>query len=365
MFSIDSIRQAEACRFCWMCRHICPVAISTGNEGWTPRARGLMVSMIERGLPYNEEIAEVMYHCTLCDACANDCATGYKPSSFIREARTHAVVGGFAPKPILDAIDCICETGSIFGAEKADEEILDTIGALWAKAEVLLFAGQTAMHACSEVIVHFASLLKKAGIAFTLLSDEPESGSILTELMGSTGDVQVVATAAAAKIQSSGAKKLVVLSPADAVIFRDEYSGWGLLREVEIVTATAFLAELVAAGKLCPKSIPFTASLQEPVKLTRGLGEEAPLKALVAAAGINLKELFLHGKMSRCIGTVALDFYDPIVVKEMVRIRCEDALRLDSHVIVTASPDDFWLMSRYVLPGVEIRDLFAVLDEQC
>ena len=76
MFSIDSSRQADACRFCWMCRHICPVSNSTGNEGWTPRARGLMVSMIERGLPYDGEIAEAMYHCTLCDACANDCATG-------------------------------------------------------------------------------------------------------------------------------------------------------------------------------------------------------------------------------------------------------------------------------------------------
>ena len=61
MFSIDSSRQADACRFCWMCRHICPVSNSTGNEGWTPRARGLMVSMIERGLPYDGEIAEASF----------------------------------------------------------------------------------------------------------------------------------------------------------------------------------------------------------------------------------------------------------------------------------------------------------------
>ena len=62
MFSKESARQAEACRFCWMCRHICPVAGSTGNEGWTPRARGLLVSLIERGVKYDADIAEAMYH---------------------------------------------------------------------------------------------------------------------------------------------------------------------------------------------------------------------------------------------------------------------------------------------------------------
>ena len=59
MFSKDSARQADACRFCWMCRHICPVAGATGSEGWGPRARGLMVSMIERGsAELDAEIAE-------------------------------------------------------------------------------------------------------------------------------------------------------------------------------------------------------------------------------------------------------------------------------------------------------------------
>ena len=365
MFSIDSSRQADACRFCWMCRHICPVSNSTGNEGWTPRARGLMVSMIERGLPYDGEIAEAMYHCTLCDACANDCATGYKPSEFIREARTLAVVGGFAPKPVTEAIDRIFETGSIFGDKSAQAELCAAVGPLPEKAEVLLFAGQTACHVCPEPAVHAASLLKKAGVGFTMLKDEPGSGAILAELMGYTGDVQSVAAAAATRIRDSGAKTLVALSPADAVIFRDFYGKWGLLDGIEVVTATAFLAQLAAEGKLNIKPAPLAASLQEPVKLTRSLGEEEPFKALAAAAGIELKELFLHGKMSRCVGTVPLDFYDPVVVKEMVRVRCEDALRLDSHVLVTASPDDFWLMRRYALADVEIVDLFALLDGLC
>ena len=362
MFSVDQSKQADACRFCWMCRHICPVANSTGNEGWTPRARGLMISMIERGTPYDAEIADAMYHCTLCDACANDCATGYRPSDFIREARTLAVVGNIAPQEIMAAIDRIAEEGSIFGAENAAAELRSAIGELPDKAEVLLFAGQTATHVCPEVAVSAASLLKKAGVSFTMLADEPESGAMMIELMGCTGDVQAQAAAVAERIRASGTKTLVVLDPIDAVILRDEYGKWGLLEGVEIRTFTAFLAELIKEGRLCPRAEVLEASLQEPVKLTRGLDEEAPFKTLAESVGIELKELFLHGKMSRCIGTVVFDFFAPKVIKEMVRVRCEDAQRLGSNVIVTASPDDFWIMRRYAPDGMEILDIYALLD---
>lgn len=363
MFSKESARQADACRFCWMCRHICPVAGSTGNEGWTPRARGLMISMIERGTAYDAEIAEAMYHCTLCDACANDCATGYKPSEFIREARTIAVVENIAPKKVIDAIEAISEKGSIF-EENAAAAIAEAVGKLPEKAEVLLFAGQTAVSVYPKAAINAAELMKKAGVEFTMLEAEPESGAYMAELMGYTGDVQAMAAAAAEKIAASGAKKIVVLNPADAVIFRDEYSKWGLLNSVEVVTATAFFAELIEAGKLAPKAEAMVASLQEPVKLTRGLGEEEPLKAIAKSAGIELKELFLHGKLSRCIGTVPFDVYAPEVVKEMVAVRCDDALRLGSKAIVTASPDDYYLMSKYAV-GVKIFDIFEILNKLC
>lgn len=364
MFSKDSARQADACRFCWMCRHICPVAGSTGNEGWTPRARGLMISMIERGTEYDAEIAETMYHCTLCDACANDCATGYKPSEFIREARTLAVVENKAPEAVMKCIETIEECGNIFGYSAANK-MLDQIGSIPEKSEILLFVGQTSSAGKCSTAVSFAKLMKKAGVEFTVLRDEPSSGAYMGELMGITGDVQAIAEAAAERIIETGAKKLVVVNPADAAMFRDQYSNWGLLKDVEIVTATAFAAELFESGKLKPISCEMSGSLQEPVKLTRGLDEIEPAKKLIEAAGVDFNELFLHGKMSRCIGTVPFDMYAPDVVKLMVKTRCEDALRLGSKRIFTVSPDDNYIMSKYALEEVEIVDLFKVLADLC
>lgn len=317
------------------------------------------MSMIERGTEYDPDIAEAMYHCTLCDACANDCATGYKPSEFIREARTVAVAEDIAPKAIVKCIDTIAECGNIFGVKTAD-----VFGELPEKAEVLLYVGQTAA-VSPATAVSAAKLLKKANVDFTVLKDEPASGAYMSELMGFTGDVQAMATAAAGAIAATGAKKLVVLNPLDAAIFRDQYSTWGLLEGIEVVTATAFVAELIEAGALSFKAAGFTAALQEPVKLTRGLDEIAPAKALVKAAGIELNELFLNGKMSRCVGTVVLDIYDAITVKNMVRVRCEDAVRLNIDTIVTASPDDYYIMNKYAIEGIKIVDIYQVLADNC
>ena len=91
MYSQKAVKNADACRFCWMCRHLCPVQLVTGKEANTPRAKGLLVSMERRGQEkMDEDEAEVMYDCLLCEACTNDCATVYDPLIFIREGRTEA-----------------------------------------------------------------------------------------------------------------------------------------------------------------------------------------------------------------------------------------------------------------------------------
>ena len=79
MFSEKSKKNADACRFCWMCRHLCPVQLVTGKETNTPRAKGLLVSMITRGMKLEADTAETMYECMLCGACTNDCVTGFEP----------------------------------------------------------------------------------------------------------------------------------------------------------------------------------------------------------------------------------------------------------------------------------------------
>lgn len=364
MFSAANSKQADMCRFCWMCRHICPVAGATGSEGWGPRARGIMVSMIERGTEYDAEVADAMYHCTMCDACANDCVTGWKPTDFTREARMHAVVNDIAPKAIMTEIDNIMTKGNIYGAE-VSETLATEIRTLPMKAENLLYVGQTGRTFGADTAMAVISLLKKAGVEFTALVDELPTGAFLGDLMGFTGDVQAVAAKAAEAIKATGAKKVIALAPYDAVMLREKFTEWNLLNGVETVTATAFIAELLANGALKANKTEFTASVQESVKLTRGLEEEAPVQDIIKALGINYIPLFLHGKMSRCVSTPLMECFDSAVSKRMVEVRCDDAHRIGSPAIITCSADDTYLMSKYSNAGIEIVDLFKLLDANC
>jgi len=51
----DTVRQApsepvtENCRFCWMCRHVCPVGRVTSRETLTPHAWALTIESVKRG----------------------------------------------------------------------------------------------------------------------------------------------------------------------------------------------------------------------------------------------------------------------------------------------------------------------------
>ena len=364
MFSNESCKNAQACRFCWMCRHICPVAGSTGNEAWTPRARGLLVSMVERGTKFDESIAATMYMCSLCDACANDCVTGFKPSTFIREARMEAVARKVAPKSVLQEIALLQKWQNIFGKEK-DPKLTAAVRELPEQADVLLYLGQTAANRCAATGLAAISLLRKAGVSFTVLRREPDSGAFLSELMGYTSEIQTQARRAADAIASSHATTLVALDPHDACIFRDQYAQWNLLPGIKVVTATAYLADLIADGKLRPEKIALKASFQDPCRLARDLGETQPARDILGALGVEIQELFLHGKMTRCCGGVVLDNHSPEVVRSMVKTREEDAVRIGSKCIVTACPDCQYLMSGYGDGRAEITDLFVLLDQHC
>ena len=46
-----------------------PIELVTGKENNTPRAKGLQVSMLERGMKMDKGCAVTMYECLLCGAC--------------------------------------------------------------------------------------------------------------------------------------------------------------------------------------------------------------------------------------------------------------------------------------------------------
>ena len=81
----------DNCRFCWMCRHVCPIGNATGQERNTARARALGCSMVVRKSEDVSTVIDNIYECALCGACTNNCVTGWDPKVFIQETKTSAI----------------------------------------------------------------------------------------------------------------------------------------------------------------------------------------------------------------------------------------------------------------------------------
>ncbi len=365
MISQKSNKIADGCRFCWMCRHICPTGIATGREEFTPRARGLAVSMIARGMEYDQDLAEAFFSCALCGSCSNDCVTGYEPPVFIREARTEAVVQDILPAAVAPVVERALEGGDI--VEKCccadDSELLAKIAAAPAKAEVAVVLGETACNHRPETAVSFLNVLDKAGVAYCVI--DKKVGGELFDLIGYVDEVKAQADAFAAAVAETGAKTVVALDATDARTLIQQYGEWEVKMDAVAMTATAFVAGLVKDGKLSLNKVEMDAvTYQDPDHIVRDLDESENGRQLLAAMGIEIKEMFLNHRLAGSCGNEVLASYFPHITSEMANIRIDDAKRTGACAIVTASPVDYDMLAGKC-DCMKALDLFALIDSAC
>jgi len=354
MISQNAMRHAEKCRFCFMCRHLCPVQLQTGKEINTPRAKGLVLSMVNKGAAvFDGSMAEAMYECLLCDACVNDCVTGYQPPLYIREARTEAVVSGLAPKAVLALIDNLDATGNIYGMEKPS----------FARegSDVLVYIGEVAACKAPQMAENFLALLEKAGVSAKVLENEPASGAMAADLMGYVEEVSAQAKICADALNATGLKTLVVLDSYDAEIMKQHYAQWGCELTAQVVTATEYAAQLIARGKLEGKTGKGLAACHDDDRLARTFHEFGPIRELAKAAGYTLTEMFNTERLAKSCGTALSLAYMEAITKKVAAGRWDDLKRTESKCMLTASPQAYLCLSTAIPEGMELVDLYGAL----
>lgn len=357
-FTEKSKKTIDACRFCWMCRHICPVGNATGMERCTSRARGLALSMVYRGISSIEEAVDNVYECTLCGACTKECKTGWDPVLFTQEAKLNAALAGAMPEYIVKLVENVEKTGNCFGETEVCSKLTDEIAALPKDAETVLFLGKTATYKTARQARAAVELLKKAGLNFTVLADEPSSGWDMYFLAGGAEETRQTMKAAAAALNSF--KTIIVYDPNDARMFQRQYKEWNIGLNAEVKTFTSCVADLIAAGKLVPKKSENTYTFQDPASLARDLEESAPARAILAACGSTL-EMLLNGKNTNLAGNLIMSEYMADAMKKVAARRWEEAVRVGAKTVVTANPDDFAALKATKPEGVELASIEEVV----
>ena len=357
MISQKALEHAEKCRFCWMCRHLCPIQHQTGKELNTPRAKGLLLSMVQKGAQtFDKDMAEAMYECLLCDACVNDCVTGYQPPVYIREARTEAIAGNLAPEAVMKLIENVEESGNIYGMEKPSFGQDGT--------DVLVYIGEVAACKVPEMAKALLKLLKKAGVSAKVLMDEPASGMMLADLMGYVDEVVQQAKHCADVINAAGLPTVVVLDSYDAEIMKQHYAEWGCEIKAEVVTATAFVAGLLESGKLEEKTArSIQGACHDDDRLARTFHEFEPIRAMAKAAGFELAEMFNNRRLAKSCGSAVADGFMPEIVTKVAGGRWEDLKRGEAEAMLVANPQAYLCLNKCVPEGKLLVDLYSALAE--
>ncbi|MBQ7011401.1 MAG: (Fe-S)-binding protein [Clostridia bacterium] len=351
-FSSKCRETADACRFCWMCRHICPIGNVTGQERNTARARALSLSVVMRGAAeLDKDIADNVYECALCGACTEDCATGWDPVIFARESRREIVLAGRTPAYIMPMLERFGESGSIYGAEEENDAFAAAAARHAAKTDILLYIGEDARHGAKKNAVKAIELLEKAGVDFTVLCDEPVSGRTLYFLCG---DVKEARDAMEAAANTYGEyKKVVFYDAGDAKTAMQEAKELGIDCAAALVSFPAYIAELIDTKALKVNKGDKKYTFQDPAALTRGIEDTVSPRKVLSACG-ELCDMLLIGKATVLAGQKIMAEYMPETVKGMAAKRWVDCKNMGGSVMVTADSAEYLALEATKPDGCEL-----------
>lgn len=357
-FTEKAKKTIDACRFCWMCRHICPIGNANGMERCTSRARALGLSMVVRDITTIDAAIENVYECSLCGACTKECKTGWDPVLFTTEAKLEAAMAGAMPEYIVTLLENVEKFGNVFGKSECCTKLGEKISTLPKAADVLLFVGKNALYQTCCQVKAAIDLFEKAGVNFTVLADEPSSGWDLFFLAGGAEETRQTMKACAAAL--NGFKKVVALDPNDARMFLRQYKEWGIGLTAPVVTFTSFVADLIAEGKIAPKKSASVYTFQDPASLARDLEETEPARKILAACGETL-EMLEHGKDTNIAGNLIMAQYMPETIAKVAARRWQEAIRVGAKTVVTANPDDHAALKATQPEGMELASIQEVV----
>ncbi len=316
----------ENCRYCLMCRHICPVTRVTYSEATSPHGWALAIASVRRGLlEWNAETADLLYQCADCGACQGACVTNQPLPEAIVAARAELVERGLGrtlPQP-------------------------QAAGA-------------------GETLAAARALLEALGLSDPIVAPEPAIALAYT--LGQHGQARELGQALAGELGAGGARRLLVLAPDDAHTLLHIFPRLGLAlpEGSEVVELTALLADLLGQGRLALRRGDAEFAYHDPCQTARFSRRwQAPRRLLAALSERPVEEGFWReSRAASCGASGGLPLTQPKLAGDMARAALADATRGGAHTVVTESPPCLTHLRAHAAPGVAVVGLYELLANQ-
>lgn len=331
-------KHVDACRFCWMCRHICPIGNATGLERNTSRARALGLSLVNRNTYDLTEVIDNVYECACCGACTKECVTGWDPVMFTKAARLDAALVGKLPEYINRLVENCLDTGNAYGITEINTELKRSIESHGKKTDTLFFLGVDALYKAPQSAISAIRTMEKVGADFTVLVNELPSGQQMEYLIGAAQETKDQVQACAKKLNEY--KTVIAYDPQDALMFKRTYGEYGVDVSANIVTFTAYLYEKMKNGAFDTVNNGHKVVYQDPFQLSRDLNETQEAREVIGAYR-ELDEMLMHGKDTMWAGNILMAQWMPEVMLKVAQNRIDNAKGVKADTIITASVSEY------------------------
>jgi len=262
---IDDFKDViNACRFCFMCRHLDPVGNVSFRESDTPRGRALIADRVrmDNSCLDNSDYIDTMYRSALSGANRTHCVSSYDETGLVLALRRDIVEAGLAPQKVKDLADKLSSVDFVVSGE----------------GETLYFGAMPELYSDCKVIT----------------GGDP--GKAL-EVLGLKKESQIVSEQFQQKVVEAGCTTLVVAEPSAYHFLKDKFE------DIKVVFCAEYLLAKSGGSRESRKAFYLESDF-----LKNYCGSSDSSKELLAKSGWKLLPFGTNTEESTAVGEGAVVF---------------------------------------------------------
>lgn len=386
------------CTECGRCQDVCPAY--TSGLPLSPKllmmglrdnlmVRGKALNAVEDGEATKAILAkllvgdvitdEVLWSCTTCYACDQECPLFIEHVTPIVDMRRHLIIEGRMDGMLQDALDKLGRYGNSFGQSERMRakwtQLLDfkVKDARKEAVEYLWFVGDYASYHASltEITQKTAEVFQQAGLDFGILYEGERNSGNDVRRVGEEGLFEMLSEENVAALEQCDFKAIVTTDPHTYNTLKNEYppeinGGRPILHYSEL------LDQLISSGQLkLTKKLGHKVTYHDPCYLGRYNAVYDPPRRVIQAAGCEIVEMPRNREHGLCCGAGGGRIWmeETEVEERPSEARIHEAMELEGvHVFAVTCPKDITMYSDAVkTTGHEdvllVKDLIELVHE--
>ena len=352
------------CTECGRCQNVCPA----WNTGKPLNPKLLIMNLRDHLFDHGGEILrarkrgeeyervplvpdvvdeEVVWDCTTCGACMEECPVNIEHVDHIVDMRRNLVMAesSFPTEAGLLLRNLESSKNPWGQAQASRAEWADDLGVQVVEdgsgPEYLYWVGCASSFddRSRKIARAFTRLLQKAGVRFGILGPRELCNGDPARRMGNEFLFQELARENVETLNGIGTKKIVAACPHCFNTLRNEYPDFG--GDFEVMHHTELLAQLVDQGRLNPtEEVRALLTYHDPCYLGRHNGVyEEPRSALEGVPGLRMTEMERHGKRGFCCGAGGARMWMEEPIGKRVNMeRTDEAAATGADILGVACP---------------------------